>query len=301
MGKFAGFMGRLNRQAIPRINPDDYGDLWGLGKIALSLRLMGKKDMENFLRLAAINVYDLMEEYFEHPMLKGVLAFDAVLGTFLGTRSNNSVYTALQRASNSGGASAVPGLPQGGMGAVTAALAAAAEANGAELRTSSPVGSIVMDAGRATGVVLEDGSQIDAACVVSNADPKKTFLSLVGARNIEAGLVKKITNIRARGNAAKLHLALNGKPAFRGLDDSQLGQRLVVAPSMEYIEQAFNHAKYGEYSESPAMEITLPSIADSSLAPAGKHVLSAVVQYAPLDLKRPTPREFPSRLSTVSC
>jgi len=286
MDKFAALMGKFNQKAIPRINPDSYADLWGLAKLAVPVRLLGKKDMEEFLRLAAINIFDAMQEYFDHPMLKGALALDAVLGTNLGTRSNNSVFTALQRASsNFGGAQGAVCQPHGGMGAVTAALAKAAEANGAEIRTSTPVASIVMDSGRATGVILEDGSQIDAACVVSNADPKTTFLGLVGARNVEAGFVQKISNLRARGNVAKLHLLLNGAPSFNGVNEGQLGQRLVIAPSMEYIEHAFNSAKYGEYSENPAMEISVPTIADPSLAPAGNHVLSVVVQYAPLELK----------------
>jgi phytoene dehydrogenase-like protein len=134
-------------------------------------------------------------------------------------------------------------------------------------------------------VELQDGEQISANTVVSSADPKTTFFSLLGARHMEAGFVRKINNIRIRGNTAKLHLALEGKPEFNGLNQNLLGERLLIAPDIEYVERAFNHAKYGEHSIKPVAEITIPSVHDNSLAAPGKHVLSAVVQYAPYQLK----------------
>ena len=287
MGRFEKVIAGLHQRAVPRLASGEFSDLVGLAKLAWSIRRMGRNDMQEFLRLAAINIYDVMEEYFEHPMLKGALALDAVLGTHLGTRSNNSVFTALHRNSGSvGGKSGSVALPKGGMGAVTRALAGAAEKSGAQILTSAAVKRIRMDGDRVAGVELENGEQIDGVQVISNADPKTTFLKLLGAANMEAGFTRKISNFRSRGNAAKLHLALKGLPDFRGLDTSQLGQRLVVAPDMNYIEQAFNHAKYGEYSDNPALEIVLPSMQDDSLAPADHHVLSAVVQYAPYELKQ---------------
>lgn len=303
MGRFAGVIGKLHKGAIPRIASGEFSDLLSLGRLALSIRMLGRTDMQEFLRLAAINIYDVMEEYFDHPMLKAALALDAVLGTHLGARSNNSVFTALHRSSGTmGGNQGSVWLPRGGMGSVTAAMAAAATKFGAEIRTGSAVKRIYMAEDRAAGVEMENGERISAACVVSNADPKTTFFKLLGARNIEAGFVRKIKNIRMRGNAAKLHLALNGLPAFRGLNEARLGQRLLIAPDMNYIEQAFNHAKYGEFSEAPALEIVLPSLHDDSLTPSGQHVLSAVVQYAPLELKKgwDTERaEFKDRVISV--
>ena len=136
-----------------------------------------------------------------------------------------------------------------------------------------------------SGVELLDGEKITAGTVISSADPKTTFLGLLGARNLEAGFVQRVQNIRMRGNTAKLHLALNGTPKFKGLNQNQLGDRLLIAPDIEYVERAFNHSKYGEYSIKPVAEITIPSLHDTSLAPPGKHVLSAVVQYAPYQLK----------------
>ena len=142
-----------------------------------------------------------------------------------------------------------------------------------------------MDGRQVGGVRLAGGEQIPAAAVVSNADPKTTILDLLGARHVEAGFAQRIVNFRAKGNAAKLHLALDSLPEFHGLSGDQAGDRLVIAPTMEYVERAFNPSKYGEYSTEPVAEIVIPTVHDASLAPAGRHVLSAIVQYAPRNLK----------------
>jgi phytoene dehydrogenase-like protein len=284
MSKFAGVIGGIHNKIPPRITYDRK-DLMVLGKLALNIRMLGRDDMREFLRIAGINIYDILKENFDNPLLKGALSLDAVLGTNSGPRSNNSVFTALHRMSgNTGKAAGANAIPAGGMGAVTDALAAAAKQSGAEIRTACPVSSILMDGDAVSGVQLANGEQIAASIVVSNADPKSTIMKLLGARNVEAGFAQKIENIRARGNAAKLHLALNGLPEFTGVNPDQLGERLVIAPTVEYVERAFNHSKYGEFSALPVAEITIPSIHDSSLAPDGQHVLSAIVQYAPNEL-----------------
>jgi len=284
MSKFAGVIGGLHNKIPPRITYQRK-DLIALGKTALKLRMMGREDMREFLRIAGINIYDILKENFDHPLLKGALSLDAVLGTNSGPRSNNSVFTALHRMSgNTGEAAGAVSIPAGAMGAVTEALAGAARKFGADIRTGSPVSDILMDGNAVAGVQLANGEQITAATVVSNADPKITILELLGARHVEAEFAQKIGNIRAQGNAAKLHLALDGLPDFKGISQDQLGERLVIAPNVEYVERAFNHCKYGEYSTNPVAEITIPSIHDSSLAPPGKHVLSAIVQYAPRKL-----------------
>jgi phytoene dehydrogenase-like protein len=197
------------------------------------------------------------------------------------------VFTALHRLSgNTADARGTISLPRGGMGSVTQAMAAAARRHGADIRTASAVAHILMENDRVSGVELVSGEQVLADTVVSSADPKTTFLCLLGARKLEAGFAQKINNIRARGNAAKLHLALSELPEFTGLPSGQMDERLVIAPDLGYVERAFNHAKYGEYSAQPVMEIVIPSIHDKSLAPEGQHVLSAIVQYAPRNLKQ---------------
>ncbi|HEY5775078.1 MAG TPA: NAD(P)/FAD-dependent oxidoreductase [Xanthomonadales bacterium] len=281
MSRFAGIINRLNNRIPPRIGTRDRSDWMGLAKTALNIRLLGKKDMREFLRIAGINIYDILQENFDNPLLKGALSMDGVLGTNLGPRSNNSVFCALHRLSGLQGTA----MPKGGMGAVSAALADVARKQGALIRTSAAVSRILMDGDRIAGVELEGGEQISSGTVISSADPKTTFLGLLGARNLEAGFVHKVQNIRTRGNVAKLHLALDGAPEFKGLNHDQLGDRLLIAPDMEYVERAFNHSKYGEYSVKPVAEITLPSLHDDSLAAPGRHVLSAVVQYAPYQLK----------------
>jgi phytoene dehydrogenase-like protein len=185
---------------------------------------------------------------------------------------------------NTGQAAGANAIPAGGMGAVTDALAAAAKKAGAEIRTACTVSSILMDGDAVSGVQLANGEQIAATTVISNADPKTTIMNLLGARHVEAGFARKIENIRAKGNAAKLHLALDSLPDFTGVSPDQLGERLVIAPTVEYVERAFNHSKYGEFSALPVAEIIIPSIHDNSLAPDGQHVLSAIVQYAPNEL-----------------
>ncbi len=281
MHRFAGIFTAMHQQPPPRIRTHDRKDLLSLVKIGWNIRTMGKVDMREFLRIGGINMYDVLKENFEHPLLKGALSLDGVLGTFLGPRSNNSVFCALHRLGGSDGI----GIARGGMGAVIDSIASAARDQGVQIRTNTPVAHILMEAGRVQGVELEDGEKILADCVVSNADPKTTFFKLLGARHLEAGFVRKIKNIRIRGNASKLHLALSGVPKFTGLDEQLGGERLVIAPDVEYVERAFNHAKYGEHSSHPVAEISIPSVHDDSLAPAGQHVLSAIVQYTPYALK----------------
>lgn len=281
MGKFAKIIWDLKHQIPPRMGTTERSDLIALAKTGLAIRRLGRDDMREFLRITGINVYDILQERFDSDLLKGVLSVEGTLGTMLGTRSNNSVFCALHR-ENSGEDYAIP---VGGMGAVSDAMAAAAKAAGAEVRTGARVRRILLEFDTVSGVELDDGEVIRAGSVISNADPKTTFNRLLGARQLEAGFAHKVSNIRSKGCVAKLHLALKELPKFTGIDKAQSGQRLVIAPSLTYVEHAFNHAKYREYSQQPVMEITIPTIHDASLAPAGQHVLSANVQWLPYDLK----------------
>ena len=276
MERFARVVGALHNEIPPRIR-QTRADLLALGRVALRVRRLGRRDMREFLRIAGINIHDVLEEQFRHPLLKGALSLDAVLGAFSGPRSNNSVFTFLHRLSGAGGAA----LPAGAMGGVTEALATAAVQAGADIRIASRVRRIRMDGLRATGVELDDGEFIPATTVVSNLDLKTTMLDLLGPRHLEADFVRRVRHLRTDGHAAKLHLALDGLPDFRGLSAAQRGDRLLIAPSADHVEQAFNHCKYGAFSPEPVLEITLPSVHDPALAPAGGHVLSAIVQYAP--------------------
>ncbi|MGB5132022.1 MAG: NAD(P)/FAD-dependent oxidoreductase [Steroidobacteraceae bacterium] len=283
MLRFARVLARQHNRRPPRLGGGGRPDVLGAAMLGLDIRLLGREPMREFLRIAGINIYDVLEEIFESPLLKGALALDAVLGTNLGPRSNNSVLALLHRLSGQARGNGGPSIPEGGMGAVSEAIAAAARAAGATIRTGSPVVRISLDGARVSGVELESGEKIAAGTVVSNADPATTLLRLVGARHLETGFVHRVRHFRSKGMAAKLHLALDALPAFARLSAELAGERLVISPDPVYLEHAFDHAKYGQCSPDPALEITIPSVHDKTLAPAGQHVLSAIVQYAPFD------------------
>ena len=285
MGRFARALVPLLSRVPPRLGTGDWRDALSLLGLGWRIRRLGRRDMRELLRIGGMNVHDLLEEQFESRALQGALAFDAVLGTNFGPRSPGTVLTLLYRLAAEAAGGGALSQPQGGVGALCDALAGAASAAGAVIRTGAPVARILVEADRAAGVVLESGERIAAGAVISSADPKTTFLQLLGPRYLDTGFVRRVDHLRARGLAAKLHLALDRAPQFAGLSAAALGGRLVLAPSLQYLERAYNHAKYGEYSSAPAMEITVPTVNDPLLAPAGKHVISAIVQYAPYALR----------------
>jgi phytoene dehydrogenase-like protein len=281
--RFAHALHPVLTRSPPRLGSDSRREAYALLDLGWRIRRLGRRDMRELLRIGGMCVHDLLEERFELPLLKGALALDAVLGTNYGPRSPGTMLSLLYRMAASRGADSLA-LPHGGLGSVAEALAAAARSAGAEIRIASPVARIVVRADRVAGVVLASGEEIAAPTVVSSADPRSTFLGLLGSEHLDAGFVRRVTQLRSRGLAAKLHLALDRLPAFQGLEAAQLNGRLLVAPSADYIERAYNHAKYDEYSQAPMLEITLPTLADPDLAPPGKHVMSVIAQYAPYAL-----------------
>lgn len=285
MLRYAKLFGKAASMRPPKLVESDRRDKLTLAKLALDIRLLGRDDMRELLRVGAINLFDVLNEKLQDARLKGALSVDGVLGAHMGPRSPNTVlgflYRRLGEACGFGG----PAVPVGGMGAVSEAFAAAARGAGADIRTGTAVAQVLIEHGRTTGVELAGGERLEAEVVVSNADPKTTFENLVGFQRLETGFCRRIHNLRMRGTAAKLHLALDGLPTFTGVDAEDVGGRLVIAPDLGYVERAFDHAKYGEYSNAPVMEINIPTVHDPSLAPPGKHVLSAIVQFAPYHLK----------------
>lgn len=284
MARYAGALLPIFQMVPPRLVFDGWAQKAEFMKIAWRIRRLGRHDMRDLLRIIGMNMYDLLDEYFESDTLKGGLAFDAVLGAEWGPRAPGTVLTYLYRLAGIAGGNGIGvAQPLGGMGAVCAAMAASASRACAELRTSARVRRVIVEHDRACGVELESGEIIRAANIISNADPRTTFLSLLGTAHLDTGFVRKVNHLRASGRAGKLHLALKGLPGFSGLDASALGDRLLIAPTMDYLERAFNPSKYREYPNEPALEITVPTVRDPSLAPSGQHVLSAVVQFLPYD------------------
>ncbi|MEP4146479.1 MAG: NAD(P)/FAD-dependent oxidoreductase [Halioglobus sp.] len=278
LSKFADAIDPFWHKRPPMIADGDMGDLATLGKFGWNLRRLGKDDMREMMRMIALPAQDLMDEFFEDDTLKAALSWDCNIGSKLAPRSpNNAVLALLLRMSGdlTGG---LP-LPTGGAGNFTDALAASAKSFGAEVRCGAAVEKILVDKMAVSGVQLTSGEQIKATTVISNADPKSSFLKLLGAQHLDVQFTHRINRLRNHGFVAKLHLALDSAPVFTGLE-SPTG-RLMLTPSMKYIECAFDEAKYGGYASELPMEVLIPSMFDNSLAPEGKHVLSANIQYAP--------------------
>ena len=281
--EFASAMRPLLENRPPRLKDMDFADKKTLAKLGWKLRVgLGRDDMYEFLRVAAINVFDVLNEAFDDERLKGAIALDAVMGNAMGPRSPGTVMTWLRRLHDElVGPTSVHGCD--GSDLVTA-LRHSAAAGGADIRTGSRVQKILVEDGATTGVVLADGAEVRAATVVSNVDPRATFRDLVGAPRLDAMFANRVSQIRGAGVVAKLFLALRDKPAFASLDEASVASRLVVAPTMRYVEHAFNHSKYGECSEHPVFEIVVPSVHDDSLAPPGHHVMSVNVAFVPYAL-----------------
>ncbi|TXH36063.1 MAG: NAD(P)/FAD-dependent oxidoreductase [Rhodospirillaceae bacterium] len=288
LGKLATALGTFLTRTPPNpaIAQNDFQTKLALGMFALQLRMLGKKDMLELTRILTMNVADLANDHFESDAIKGLLSFEATLGVYLGPRSPNTVFNLLYRLS-SFGKHGMGGLyqPLGGMGAVAEALAKAARAAGADIRLQAPVERILIEKEQAVGVVLQGGEEIRAPIVASSADPQRTLLKLVPPGELDTEFLKRIRHLRMNGCVAKLHLALDGLPTGVTQSDG----RLVIAPSINYVERAFDCAKYGRVADHPALEVTFPSLADPGLAPAGKHVASILFQYAPYKLRETPP------------
>ena len=232
------------------------------------------------MRIVMINIYDVMNEHFSHSALKSTIALDAVTGTNMGPRSPNTVYSYLHRATGEHLGQSGTTQVMGGMGALGQSLAGAAEKCGATLKLGSRVSGITKTDDLVTGITLDSG-ELSAKIVISSADPTTTFRDLLGYDQMETGMAKRVEHFRSRSGTAKLHLALSALPAFKGLEETQLSQRLVITPSMDGMEQALNPMKYRELSTLHTFDISIPTIEDPALAPAGQHVLSAIVHYVP--------------------
>jgi phytoene dehydrogenase-like protein len=231
-------------------------------------------------------VADLVAEYFETELLRAVIAARGIFGTFLGPWSAGSALQLLIRAASDTHPAGTPFFAAGGMGALTQAMASAAQAAGAEIRTGAEVIEIRVKDGAATGVLLATGEELSANAVISNADPKRTLLKLTDPTHLSPDFVQKLQHYRGNGTVAKVNLALSGMPNFTGLKDSEaLKGRIHIGPEIDYLERAFDESKYGNFSRAPYLEVAIPSLTDPTLAPDDKHVMSIYMQYAPYKLK----------------
>ena len=280
--QIAGVVGCVLRSRPPDIDGPGIQDLWNLVKTGRRFRALDRKSRYRLLRWGPMPVADLVREWFTSEVLCASIAGPAISGSMLAPRSAGSglvllLHEAVRQLA--GG----PWQARGGPGAVTQAMAAAARAAGAEIRTSTAVERIVVAEDRVAAVVA-GGQRIPANAVVSAVDPKTTFLRLMDASDLTPDFLSKIRNYRAAGTVAKVNLALSALPDL-GVPPATLGGRIHVGPHLDYMERAFDHAKYGEISEHPWLDVTIPSVLDPALAPAGAHVMSIYAHYAPYRLR----------------
>ncbi len=263
-------------------------DLRGLLKLARHLRGLGPERFYALCKLMTMSSADFLDEWFETEALKATMSASGIIGTFLGPRSPGTAYVLLHHYMGEiDGAFRAWGFARGGTGAVAEAIAAAAQRLGAEIRTEATVQQVIVKAGRAVGVALEDGEEIAARTIVSAVDPKLSFLKLVDARELPPDFLESIRRFRIRGSSGKVNLSLDGLPSYTCLpgEGPHLRGAVSISPSVDYLERAYDDAKYGEFSRQPYMDIVIPSLIDPGMAPPGKHVMSIFVQYAPFELK----------------
>ena len=286
------FLDELGRSTPPDVKSPGIGDaLTGL-KLGRTFRGLGRSDSRTILRVLPMAVADFVAEAFETDALRAAIAWRGVRYCSVGPWSaGTAAILLLESAGNDGGASGDSVFVRGGPGALSAALASAARAAGAEIRTDAEVAAITSRDGRATGVVLASGEEIAARAVVSGLDPKRTLVGLVDPVALGPSLGWRAGNIRTPGVVAKVNLALRKLPKFAAAgDDGErlLRGRIVVAPGIDAMERAFDASKYGRASETPILEATIPSLVDPSLvegAKPGSHVMSVIAQYAPYRLR----------------
>lgn len=276
----------------PQFPPGSALDFLDYLKLAARLRGLNAREVVALVKIFTQSASEYLDEWFESEQVKVTLATDGVIGANGGPRSPGTAYILLHHCMGGvGGHRGLWGFVRGGMGAVSEAIAAAARAAGATIRTGAAVAKVLVRGGRATGVVLESGEEIEAAAVASNLDPKVTFLRLCDERDLDSTFLDAIRRFRIEGTSCKINLALNGLPeftAYPGAPGPHHRATMHICPSVDYVERAWDDAKYGRPSERPLLELTIPTMYDASLAPPGKHIMGIFLQYAPYTLREGT-------------
>jgi phytoene dehydrogenase-like protein len=273
----------------PEFPPSGIGDYIDYLKLAGRMRGLSRREIVGLVKIFTQSAADFLDDWFESEEVKVTLATDGVIGANGGPRSAGTAYILLHHCMGGvNGKRGLWGFVRGGMGAVSEAIAASARVAGATVRTNAAVARIVVKNGLAAGVALESGEEVEAKVVASNLDPKVTFLKLIEEKELDPEFLLSIRNFRCEGTSMKINLALSGLPdfkAFPGTPGPQHGATMHICPSVEYVERAWDDAKYGVPSRSPLLELTCPTMYDRSLAPEGRHVMGIFLQYAPYRLR----------------
>jgi phytoene dehydrogenase-like protein len=284
-------MARFIKPILSIVPPDptrpDPRELLPLAGLGRAFARLPRRQQQTFVRLMTMSAADFLDRWFETDPLKATMSASGIIGTFLGVRSPGTAYVLLHHYMGEvDGAFRAWGIPRGGTGGISEAIASAARANGAHIRTEAPVARINVRNGRATGVVLEDGEEIAARVVLSSADAANTFLHMLEPGTLDAEFERDVRRFRYRGSSGKVNLALDGLPDFKCLPGvgEHLRGAISFSPSMDYMEQAYIDAREGRFSRRPYIDMIIPTLVDPQMAPPGKHVISCFVQYAPYDL-----------------
>jgi phytoene dehydrogenase-like protein len=284
-------MARAIKPVLGMVPPDPASiaprDLLGLARLGSYFRGLGARKFHALAKLLTMSAADYLDEWFETEVLKATKSATGIIGTLLGPRSPGTAYVLLHHYMGEiDGAFRAWGFARGGNGAVSESIAAAARAAGAQIRTQAKVAQIRVANGRATGVVLENGEEISGRIVACSADPRRTFLELIGEQHLPADFTAAVRRIRFRGSSGKVNLALARAPSFTCMpgNGAHLRGAISISPSVDYLERAYDEAKYGKFSRRPYLDIIMPSMLDPGMAPPGKHVMSIFVQYVPYDL-----------------
>ena len=288
MGRFVKPILNMTPPDPTRLEPRGLRDLLFLAR---RFQALSDHDTYNQIQLMTMSAVDFLDQWFETDVLKATMAASGIIGTFLGVRSPGTAYVLLHHYMGEiDGAFRSWGLSRGGTGAISAACAAAAREAGAEIRTQTAVSRIIVKEGAVVGVVIENGDYLTANTVSSSVDPNQTFLKMVGEEHLPAEFTADVRRYKYRGSSGKVNLALDALPNFTAMPGvgPHLRGAISISPSVNYMERAYDEAKYGYYSRRPYIDIVIPSLTDPSVAPPGKHVMSCFVQYAPYELKEGT-------------
>jgi phytoene dehydrogenase-like protein len=288
MQRTASVLARTLTLTPPDLDDPQVRDVFPLLGLGWDLRGLGRKDGHNLLRWGPMAVADFAQEWFETPLLQAVVAARGIHGAFAGPWSaGTTAHLLLQAAATGGNGAGSSVLVKGGLGSLTQSLAAAAKRLGVEIRTSAPAARVIVKDGRVAGLALESGEEIEAKAVASSADLHRTCLGLLDPAALDPDDLRRVRNFRLQGMASRVSLALEALPSFpaAGDDLQALQGRIHVGPEIDALERAFDEAKYGGISRHPYLDVTIPSLTDPDLAPAGKQVMSVYVQYTPYRLK----------------
>ena len=270
------------------LNPKGLMELLTMGR---RFQKLSAEDKYNQVQLMTMSAVDFLDQWFETDVLKATMSASGIIGTFLGVRSPGTAYVLLHHYMGEiDGAFRSWGLSRGGTGAISNSIADAAREAGAEIRTEAPIVKIILKNGQAKGVALENGDEIYADIISSSVDPRLTFMKMIGCEHLPEDFVDSIKRYKFRGSSGKVNLALDALPNFTALPGAgpHLRGAVSISPSVDYMERAYDDAKYGRYSRRPYIDIVIPTLTDPSVAPPGKHVMSCFVQYAPYNLKEGT-------------